>query len=68
MNILKNEYSKIVLGILLGIGLACIFRCACNGRKCIVYKAPKPQEVENNIYAHEDKCYEYKTVSTQCVK
>ena len=54
MKFLKNKYSKIVLGILWGFGLACIFRSACNGRNCVIYKAPKPAEVKNKIYSHED--------------
>jgi len=62
----KNEYTKIILGILWGFGLACIFRCACNGRKCIIYKAPKPKDVVNNVYGFNDKCYKYKTVTTEC--
>jgi hypothetical protein len=66
MKFLKNKYSKIVLGLLWGFGLACIFRCACNGRKCIIYKAPKPADVKNKIYSHDEKCYKYETVSTDC--
>jgi hypothetical protein len=49
--ILKNEYTKIILGLLWGFGIACIFRSACNGRKCIIYKAPKPKDIENKIYS-----------------
>ena len=64
--ILKNENTKIILGLLWGLGLACIFRCACNGRQCIIYKAPKPKDVENNIYSYDEKCYNYKTQSTDC--
>ena len=64
--LLKNDSSKIILGILWGFGLACIFRSACNGRNCIIYKAPKPAHVKNKIYSHEDKCYKYETQSTDC--
>jgi hypothetical protein len=64
--IFKNKYTRIMLGILWGIGLACIFRCACNGRKCIIYKAPKPKDVENNVYNYDEKCYKYATILTEC--
>jgi len=67
-NIFKNETTKIILGILWGFGLACIFRTACNGRKCIIYKAPKPADVVNSIYNHDEKCYQYKTVTTECTE
>lgn len=66
MNIFKNEYIKIILGIILGFSIASIFRCACNGRNCIIYKAPEKNDVKNSIYAHDKKCYKYETVSTEC--
>jgi hypothetical protein len=66
MKFLKNKYSKIILGLLWGFGLSCIFRCACNGRKCIIYKAPKPADVKNKVYNYDEKCYKYETVSTDC--
>lgn len=66
--ILKNDYTKIILGIIWGFGLACIFRSACNGRKCIIYKAPKPNDVENSVYQYNEKCYKYESITTECNK
>lgn len=63
---LKSEYTKIIIGIIWGFGLACIFRCACEGRKCIIYKAPNPIDVKNKVYNFKDKCYTFKTVTTPC--
>jgi len=65
-NIFKNHHMKIVLGILWGFGLACIFRSACHGRKCIIYKAPNPQDIENSTYHHNEKCYRYVSIPTDC--
>ena len=65
-DIFKNKITKIILGILWGFGLACIFRCACNGKKCIIYKAPLHSDVNNNVYGFEEKCYKYEQVSTNC--
>jgi hypothetical protein len=65
-NFFKKQYTKIILGLLWGFGLACIFRTACNGRKCIIYKAPKPKDIENNIYGYDEKCYKYKPITTDC--
>ena len=65
-NVFKNKYSKIVLGILWGLGLACIFRQACNGRNCIIYKAPNKVEVNNKIFQKNKKCYKYKAENTKC--
>ena len=38
----KTKESKIILSIVWGLGLSCLFRKACKGRKCIVYSAPNP--------------------------
>ena len=68
MDIFKSRLSKILLGILWGFGLAVIFRYACLGKNCIIYKAPKPSSIKNNIYGFDEKCFTYKPTSTQCVK
>jgi hypothetical protein len=66
--LLKNEHTKIILGLLWGFGIACIFRSACHGRKCIIYKAPRPKDIENNIYGYNEKCYKYESITTECNK
>ena len=67
-NFFKSDQSKIILGIIWGLGLACIFRCACEGRKCIIYKAPNPEDIKNKIYGHQEKCYTYETSETSCTE
>jgi len=65
-NFFKNQYTKIILGIIWGFGIACIFRSACNGRTCVIYKAPNPKDVIKNIYSFDEKCYQYKTQNVPC--
>ena len=65
---LKSKSGVFILSVVLGLGLACIFRQACNGRNCIVYKAPKPSDVKNSIYSHDEKCYKYESVTTDCTE
>lgn len=64
--IFKDRKTRIILGILWGLGLACIFRVACNGRNCVIFKAPRPADVKNKIYNFDEKCYKYETVNTNC--
>ena len=65
MNIFQSKLSKIILGILWGFGLAVIFRHACLGKNCVIYKSPIPANIKNNIYSSgklynefEDKFFE----------
>lgn len=66
--IFKTYESKIILSIVWGIGLSCIFRKICIGRKCVIYSAPDPNVIKNNIYLFNDKCYKYTTENTKCTK
>lgn len=68
-NILKGIYTpngKIFISIILGIGLASLFRKSCESRNCFVFKAPKLDEVESTVYKHDNKCYQFKTRSAKC--
>jgi hypothetical protein len=64
--ILKSRISKIILGILWGLGLACLFRKVCRGRNCIIYKAPDIKDIKDNIYNFNDSCYQYNIVNSEC--
>ena len=57
-NILKFFKSKIgmkLLSILLGLGLASIFKMSCDNRSCLVFKAAYLHD--NNVIKHGEKCY-----------
>ena len=65
---LKSDVGKIMLGIIWGLGLACLFRQTCSGRNCLVYKAPNPQKIQSNVYSYNNKCYKYTTETEKCTK
>ena len=58
--------GQIVISILLGLGLASLFRKVCNDRNCLIFKAPSMDEVTANTYTYGDKCYTFKSTSTKC--
>lgn len=65
--ILNNEFSKILISIIWGLGLAVLFRRVCRGQKCIVVKATSsPSIIENKIFKYNKKCYKFKSESTDC--
>ncbi len=65
-NALHTQKGGIVISMLLGLGLASLFRRVCNDRNCLVFKAPSIEEVTTNIYAYGDKCYNFKPHSVKC--
>ena len=42
---MTNENMKIVVSIILGLGIATLFRKVCNHRNCIIIKGPKTDEL-----------------------
>ena len=54
---LKDNYTgKFIISIILGLGIAALFRKVCNDRDCIVIKGPDVNETEKSIFAIDGKC------------
>lgn len=64
--ILYGKYSKIIFSIILGIGLATIFRKSCDNRKCLNFISPNIDEIANNVYEFNDKYYKFIPKATTC--
>ena len=45
-----------MLSVILGLGLACVFKMSCDSNNCLVYKAPDYSE--KKIIKYNNKCYE----------
>ena len=67
-NLLKTPQARIIMSIIWGLGLACIFKFSCKGRDCIVFKAPNPNLIKDKIYQYDNSCYKYDVSHTKCTK
>ena len=63
---MKSNTGKYVMSILLGIGLATMFREACKGSNCSIQKAPPLEEIEDKIYKFDGKCYKFERSNGKC--
>lgn len=62
-----NSYTgKIIMSILLGLGLATFFRAVCKGKQCRVLASPPSEELDNQIYRFDKKCYKIVKEPVQC--
>ena len=52
--------------MILGFGLASLFRKDCTNNKCFQYVAPKIDEVKKNIYRYNSDCYKFHTNTHEC--
>ena len=64
----KNATGRRVVSIILGFGLASLFRKVCTGDRCLLIKGPKIAEVAKHTYRIDERCYLYKPVPTTCVE
>jgi len=63
-SLMNSPMGKIFISILLGLGLASLFRTACKEKNCIRFAGPVISEVDGKIYKHGEKCYKYESQSS----
>jgi hypothetical protein len=71
MNLLKlvqSKFGNIVISIMLGLGLASLFRRSCANKKCLVFVPPDMKNLNDDIYKYNGKCYKYKSEAVRCDK
>lgn len=66
LDLFKTHQGRIIVSIIWGLGLACLFKRVCVSRNCVIYKAPNPEDIRGSIYSHGDKCYSYSTETSTC--
>ena len=63
--LLHQPLGKVFISILLGIGLASLFRKVCNDKNCILFKGPVTADIEGKVFKHGSKCYRYNVQSNE---
>lgn len=66
MKMMENESFAIIVSILLGLGLASLFRQVCKGNSCVITKGPNVKEISKKVYKIDEKCYKYHPSATTC--
>tara|TARA_Y100000816_G_C26024372_1_gene536045 strand:- start:812 stop:1027 length:216 start_codon:yes stop_codon:yes gene_type:complete len=67
-NIMSTEYGSTIISIILGLGLAVMFKKVCKDGNCVIIKGPSPKEIQKNIYKIENNCYKYIPEVINCDK
>ncbi len=58
--------GKYLMSIILGLGLASLFRKVCKDKNCLLIQAPPLDEIQNQVYKYDNKCYKYNPVAVKC--
>jgi len=61
-----TQTGKTLMSILLGFGLASLFRQVCKGKGCATFKAPHFEDIKDKIYKNDGRCVKYKQTATKC--
>lgn len=61
-----SETGRYIMSILLGFGLATLFRQVCIGPNCTTYNAPPIQEIDDQTYKFDDACYKLQKSAVKC--
>lgn len=64
--LIHTPMGQIMLSMILGLGLASMFRHVCHGKNCIKFNGPVISEIDGKIYKFGDTCYQYKTKHVKC--
>ena len=66
--LLHSKFGQIIISILLGLGLATLFRKVCKDRQCMLFKGPELKKIKNKIFKYNNKCYKYTENAETCDK
>tara|TARA_B100001758_G_scaffold102021_1_gene87330 strand:- start:351 stop:605 length:255 start_codon:yes stop_codon:yes gene_type:complete len=64
--LLNTDLGVNIISIILGLGLASLFRKICKDKNCLVFNGPIISDIEGKIYKHGDKCYKYSSTTEPC--
>ena len=68
-NLLKSNGGKFLISIILGLGLASLFRKVCDDDyyNCVVYNGSDyEKEIKDKKFKHDGKCYKYDIEAVSC--
>ena len=64
--LIYSDVGRVIISILLGLGLATIFRRVCKDRECLVFNAAPLDKIRNQIFKYENKCYTFQESAQSC--
>ena len=66
--LLNTQIGVAFISILLGLGLATLFRKVCKDKNCIVFNGPVISDISGKTFKYGEKCYKYEINPTTCDK
>lgn len=70
-NIMYTDRGRFILSIILGLGLATIFRNYCKGKNCYDFIGPTQKEIKDQVFSFDSinsQCYVMREKTVNCNK
>ena len=64
--LINSNSGKYIISIILGIGLATLFRKSCQNRNCLIFKAAPNEKIKDKIFKSDGQCYTYDEENIKC--
>jgi hypothetical protein len=64
--LLNTPLGRFFVSVILGLGIATLFRKVCKDKDCLVFNGPILSEFDEKIYQYGEKCYTYTTTPMKC--
>lgn len=64
--LLYTPVGKILISVILGLGLASLFRKVCHDKDCMSFRGPIIDDISGRVFQYGDDCYKYKQRAISC--
>ena len=64
--LLNTELGRFFISVIIGIGLATLFRKSCTDKNCIIFDGPVISEVDGKTFRFGEFCYKYDLKPHKC--
>lgn len=64
--LMYSDTGRVILSVVLGLGIACLFQKVCKDKECIRFSGPVIQQIDGKVFEYDDKCYQYNARPVQC--
>ena len=64
--LLYSAHSRLVISLLIGFGLATLFRKSCTNKKCLKFVSPSANRIKNKVYEFDNEYYKFVPKSVMC--
>ena len=62
----KSETGTRIFSIMLGLGIAGLFKMSCDSRSCLVFKGPTFDDEDKKKVKYNEKCYQVREKMIPC--